>query len=603
MFAELRNNTKMLIWVVVIAFVGLIFLAWGADFQLGRQAGGGVAAPGEAGKVDGEPISMLDYQRLVATTVQSRSQQTGQAPDAQAQVAIQDQVWQSLVQETALRKEARKREIQATDPEVVYAVMNQPPAELAQLPQFQTDGQFDLAKYQALLRSPSFDTIALEAQFRRNLPLEKLQQRIMGTAVVSENELWNRYRMQNEKVKISYVLVPSGNFTVNEAGIDQTDIEAYYEAHKDNYKIAPQAKINYVLFPKRHSVTDSLEAYNLIAGLLDDFKSDRSTMEDIMAYSEAPPTQKGGTTATFISPTILKPQVRAVVAGLPVGQVSDVIIEPSGFHVVRVEEEREDETAGKQIKISDLYVPLRASQASLQAAFDAARQFRLDTGPGELAAKAEENGLTLSSTPPFTRGAFIPGVGPSAQVMQFSFTADVGDVSVPVERPGDFLIAELVDRTDERIQDLAEVADRVRRETATQKRLDQAKAAAERLLGRIRAGEEMQAVAESDSLASFETVEDITRLGFSRGVGNDPEILGPVFASEAGLIDRVLSAARGAFIIRVDEKTPADRAEFDSQKSALREQVASQKQGQAISSWVQAVTEGATVQDYRTGVF
>ena len=54
MFDELRRGTKTFIWIMVLAFVALIFLAWGADFQVSSGSGKN-ARTGEAGRVNGAP--------------------------------------------------------------------------------------------------------------------------------------------------------------------------------------------------------------------------------------------------------------------------------------------------------------------------------------------------------------------------------------------------------------------------------------------------------------------------------------------------------------------------------------------------------------------
>ena len=40
LFEMMRDNTKVILWITVVAFVGLIFLAWGADFSSKLRRGG-----------------------------------------------------------------------------------------------------------------------------------------------------------------------------------------------------------------------------------------------------------------------------------------------------------------------------------------------------------------------------------------------------------------------------------------------------------------------------------------------------------------------------------------------------------------------------------
>lgn len=603
MFDELRKGSKVFIWIVAAAFVGLIFIAWGADFQLFN--GGPGNAPqnlaNEAGRVNGEPISRNDYVMTVNRTIQGMAAQNGQQVDEQTRVLIQNQAWQSLVQQSLLRKAARESGVEVRDPEVVYALMNQPPAEFQQIPQLQRDGRFDLGLYQAMLRDPAFDTRGLEQQYRQNLPIDKLQQQVMATAVVSDLDLWTQFRLQNEKIRASYLMVPAGNFTVNESGIEESALQKYFDTHKETYRTSEEAVVRWVQLSKAPSADDSLAAYELASSLLGDHRAGDDFLS-LMDSSEAPANQRGGATATWISPNTLVPAVRSVVQALPVGQVSDIIIEPRGFHVVRVEEVREDETAGRQIKIADLFIPLAASSETLQTTFETMRDLRQNAG-GSLEKAAEDHGLTATLSRPFGRTGFVPGLGNAPEVQDFAFRNAVGAISPPIERAGDWIIVEVVERREPRIPELSEVMERVRRETAEEIRREQAVAYAERLLARVRAGESMESIAASDSLVTHDTTDEITRLAASRGIGNDPELIGPLFAAETGLIDRVLNGRRGGFVIRVESKTSADRTAFEASKAQLRQSLAQNRQGTALRGWLEDLAEGAEVRDFRLGSF
>lgn len=604
MFDELRKGSKLFTYFVAVAFVGLIFIVWGADFQL--WSGNGSNTPrnvaNEAGRVNGEPISRNEYSTMVNRTLQGMAAQTGQPVDDQTRVMIQNQAWQSLVQQALLSKEARERGLSATDPEVVFAVMNDPLPQFVQSPQFQRDGQFDISLYHAMLQDPANDTRGLEAQYAMNLPLEKLQKRVMATAIVSDAELWNQYRMQNEKAKVSYLMVPSGNFQVNESGIDEAALQSYYDAHKDDFRTQREAVIRWVSVPKVPSADDSLAAYDLAASLLEDHKSGQDFLE-LMDYSEGPANQRGGENAAWISPNTLPTQVRAVVQALPVGEVSDVIVEPRGFHVVRVEEMQEDETKGKQIKIADLFIPLQLSSDTYQAVAQTAIAIRQAAGDG-LGAAAADHGLKAMESQPFGQTGFIPGLGNAPELQQFAFQNQPGTISAPMERPNDWVVVEVVERREPHVPALSEITDRVRRETAESMRREKAVAHAQKLLTRVQGGESMEDIAASDSLATFDTTDEITRLAFSRGIGNDPDLIGPIFAAaNTGLIPEVLAGRRGGFILRVDEKIPADRAAFDTQKAQLRESVTQARQGEALGNWLADLTESSTVRDFRTGLF
>lgn len=602
MFQELRNNSKKFIWVVAAAFIGLIFLVWG-DFisTRGSSSSSGNQRTGEVGRVNGEAIDANAYQRLVNITYQNVAAQSGQQVDEQTATLIKNQAWNNLVQESLLRREARERDIRVTNDEIIDAVLNDPPADFRSVPQFQTDGQFDLSKYQALMRSPTFDSRPIEASFQASLPLDKLQQQVMATAVISEEELWQDFQLKNDNRKISYLRVSSADFVVDESGIDDATLEAHYAAHSKEYRVPAEATVEYVSFSKTYSTEDSLGIYDLAESLIEDTKRGDDLL-DLMDLSEAPANQRGGETAAWISPNSLAPAVRSAVAALPAGEISEVIIEPRGFHIVRIEEKREDATAGSQIKIADVFLPLRANPETLTAIRENAVGFRTEVGNGDLTATAAEYEVSVQQTNPFRERGFVAGLGSAPEVQRFAFRNPVGTVSPPMERPNDWLVVRVTDRQDTRIPELADVRDRVRREAADLLRREKAATKAEQILPRVQAGEDMASIAIVDSLVTFDTVESVTRLG-ARGVGSDPDLLGPVFAVESGLIGRVLSARAGAFIVKVEEATSADRAAFDSQKLDLRRSLLQQRQTQLMTEWLNGLQAAASVQDFRFGAF
>ena len=85
-----------------------------------------------------------------------------------------------------------------------------PPPEFYSNELFQTDGQFDLQKYQQFLASPVVDDqllLQLEAYYRELIPRNKLMQQVVAGAYIPEAELWRLWRDQHERVRVRYVAI------------------------------------------------------------------------------------------------------------------------------------------------------------------------------------------------------------------------------------------------------------------------------------------------------------------------------------------------------------------------------------------------------------
>ena len=86
-------------------------------------------------------------------TIDNRQRETPAALTLEERTQIEDQVWEQLIEDRVLESEYDRRGITVTTDEIVQAMRNSPPAEFRNIPEFQTDSQFDIAKYQRWLTS------------------------------------------------------------------------------------------------------------------------------------------------------------------------------------------------------------------------------------------------------------------------------------------------------------------------------------------------------------------------------------------------------------------------------------------------------------------
>ncbi len=123
LFETMRENTKAILWITVIAFVGLIFLAWGADFSSHRR--GGHVEEGVIGSVNGQQILARDFEAAFEEGRSSYEQQTGRQPDESYYLMLQASAWDQLIERALVRQEAQRRGVFAVLPpgllEGVYA--------------------------------------------------------------------------------------------------------------------------------------------------------------------------------------------------------------------------------------------------------------------------------------------------------------------------------------------------------------------------------------------------------------------------------------------------------------------------------------------------
>jgi peptidyl-prolyl cis-trans isomerase D len=224
MFETMRRNTKLIMWITTGAFVLLIFLAWGAEYQgFGRGSKGKTA--GVIGRVNGDPITQMIYSDRI-NNMRVSIQQQGQSIDEATEVQIRNQAWDQLIQEMIVNQQIRKRGITVSDKEIVEAIKTQPLPQVMQSPDFQTNGQFDYNKYIQALADPNRDWTVLESYYRADLPKQKLQSLVVSSIKVGDAELKREFQASNTKAKVAYAFVPATKFKVDPAGLSDSAIRA-----------------------------------------------------------------------------------------------------------------------------------------------------------------------------------------------------------------------------------------------------------------------------------------------------------------------------------------------------------------------------------------
>ncbi|HET7471174.1 MAG TPA: SurA N-terminal domain-containing protein, partial [Gemmatimonadales bacterium] len=161
-----RNAAKPL--MVIVAFT---FFAWLVVDLSGITGNTGLLTKTAVGKVNGRSIDARTYQSVVQQNIDARQREAPTALGLEDYQEIRDQVWEQFVQNTVLDAEYKRRGITVTEDEIAEAMRTSPPPEFQKIPEFQTDSQFDLAKYQRWLTSSVAQQYlpSLEAQYRDQL--------------------------------------------------------------------------------------------------------------------------------------------------------------------------------------------------------------------------------------------------------------------------------------------------------------------------------------------------------------------------------------------------------------------------------------------------
>ncbi|MCK4306035.1 MAG: SurA N-terminal domain-containing protein [Candidatus Eisenbacteria sp.] len=598
-FESMRENTKVILWITVVAFIGLIFLAWGADFS--TKGGSRRGEQGVLAKINGEKVMVRDFSDAIVQARVIYEQQTGQRPDDSIELMLTSRTWDNLVDRALIRQEVRDCKIRVTDREVAIALINNPPPRFRINPAFQTEGAFDIQKYQGWLADPRTNTIPLEAEQREMVAFEKLQLQMLCGVKVSAQEVRQSWLDQNAKIELAYIKVPYTSIKTEEA--DYAALEAYLHEHPDDFSHPDRVALQYVRIDKTISFEDSSDAQMEINEAYTELKRGEDFGILVKAFSFAPPSRLGGEEATFLTKVqISQKEVAEAAFSLPIGEVSEVIASSDGFHLIKVEE-RITEDDVEKVKIADIFIPLKMSTQTNANLRERMADMADSAHVHGFASMAEKMDLTIHNTGLFDPQGFIRGLANVAAAKDFALRAKPGEISKPVQTKDTWYLFFLDERRPPQPASLDEVRLRVLNACMLEKRKEIAEQRAVAILELCRQGMSLEEAAAQESLAIHGIAAEATSLGFLRGLGSEPQLTGAAFAlGEIGLVPYVVSGNQGAFVVETLSLPEIDEAAFAEAKEQARMGLLQEKQNRLLGTWMNDLRRSAKIEDYRLSV-
>lgn len=596
MMRTMRENTKVVMLITALAFVGLMVFEWGMDLS-GRSSA--QVSGGEIGRINGEAVSYEEFIRVYNALYEQQSQfMDGPMTTAQTR-EIEDAAWEQVVLDRLLAQEVKRRRLEATDAEVRQAARFAPPPEFFTSPLFQTDGQFDPAKYEQFLASSGDPTLLLqlEAYYRQMIPRNKLYRQVVAGGYTTDAELWGIWRDQNERVRVRYLaldpatIVPAGAVTVTD-----DEVRAFYRRHQSEFERPARAQVRLVVLDKAPTAADTAAARERALELRREIVGGADFAEVARRESADPGSAAAGGDLGTFGRGVMTPAFEQAVWSLPIRRVSEPVLTPFGFHLIQVLSRRGDEANARHILI-----PIERSEDSEYALLEQADSLEALGEIMSVEEAAQQFGL---STRTATFNADIPivaGLGRVDDGADWAFNeAQPGDVSPVFETRDAFYMFELIEQMPAGMYPFEEVAMGIRTRLETEKLLERARQVGREIVDQLR-GSSLEEVAQARGLEVREA-GPFTRAEFVPGLGQANAAIGTAFGLEEGKTSGLVEVDGTLFIIQTVEKTPADREEFEEQKDLLRAQVAAGLEQERWGRFLAALKDRAKIIDFREQV-
>ncbi len=200
MIGKLRGKVGSYIVGGVITFIALIFAFEGV---FGPKATRGLHDGAVAGKVNGDPISIGDYNRALERKLEFLKGLTGGkvSEEQMKMFRVREGVFQEIVQQKLMAQAAMDSGRAPSDEAVRQEIMT--------LPYFQKEGKFDPATYRGVLEANHYSTGMFEKMIREQLAVEDWTKSFSSQVRVSETEAKEEYLLSKNQRTYKIVSIPA----------------------------------------------------------------------------------------------------------------------------------------------------------------------------------------------------------------------------------------------------------------------------------------------------------------------------------------------------------------------------------------------------------
>jgi peptidyl-prolyl cis-trans isomerase D len=531
MLQSIREKIQGIVAALIIGLICLTFAVWGIESYLSEARKVVVA------EVAGEDIELAEYQAAFQRLRQRAQAELGDQfdPAQWTGEATKRRVLDFVVDDELLTQLLDERRIRVGAEQVAEFLRGSP--------NFQVDGKFSSERYAQVTSMLGFTEQAFEQQAQRDMAVEQLRAGVIASAFATPAELASIEQLAAQTRDIGYLVVkPAAATSVSPA---EADLEAYFKAHADEFRVPDKVALEFIELRQSDLLREVTIEESDVLAYYDAHKADFTQEEqrnarhilvqvaqdaseaDVAAAREKAATLRkkivdgadfaqlakdssddigsraeGGATGLF-GRGVMAPEFEAAVFALKPGEISEPVRTDFGFHILTVTEIKPEDIKPYVDARGEVEQRLRKEKAA-ELYFEMAERFSdaVYEFPDSLADAASALDLKLEKMSSQTRSELAAGFSP--ELADAAWEPEVltqGLVSPPVEIGQDRIVAVKVTQFDPaHVPDLAKIRDDVVAAVQQSSVRDEARARSEALLKRVTAGEAGAAVANAEKL-------------------------------------------------------------------------------------------------------
>jgi peptidyl-prolyl cis-trans isomerase D len=593
----MRSAAKYVWLFIALAFVGGFLFAQTSGL-LGRTT---ITPTTAVAVVNGRSILYNEYVQQYQQDVQNQQQRSGRSLTEDEIRQIQNTTFDRMVMDVLLQQEYERRGIVVTDDEIKQYAAVLPPPWVQSAPELQTDGQFDIQKYQRLLSSSyakqSGLLVGLEQYYRTEIPRRKLIDQIASGVYVTNGELWRIWRDQHDSAQVSFVAFRPQPDSALAKSISESDLQSYFDKHKEQFRRTGRAVLTVVSIPRVVTAADSAAVRQHAIALRNEILGG-AKFEDVAKRESADSASgvNGGDLGKGVKGRFV-PAFETAASSLKVGEISQPVLTQFGYHLIRVDSRKGDTLAMHHILLkiqpsdsNEARIDREADDLSKMAA-TSEQGAKLDSAAKKLGLK-EFTVVATEDQPAMYQGQVVPSVS------AWAFGgAHAGETSELFDDDSGYYLARLDSLSQGGEPKFDAVKNDVRQQVAQERALDRLAPKAQQLASAA-ATSSLEAAAAQEKLAVQQSPM-FSRGTFVPGIGQFNEAIGASFGLPVSAVSSPVRTSDAIFVLRVDKRVQADSAAWSKQVDQQRQVRLQQLQQQRWQLFVQDLHDSAKIDDRR----
>jgi peptidyl-prolyl cis-trans isomerase D len=617
----MRKNVKSLaptLWFVIIAFIISIFAVWGGAGALGEGRGANTVAT-----VGKEKISVDLYYQTLRQEIEGYRRQFRELDSRFIQqLNIPQQILNRLIQQSLLRQLAKDMNIQATDDEIRGRIMS--------YPAFQKDGQFvGFNQYRKILEWNRIPLPEFEKGIRQEIIMQKVVEVITAGVTVTEEELWENYKNNNDTARMEYVTLGLDKVEWDEEP-DSKELEEYFQKNRDTYKIPEKREADYYFIKTEDlktqiELTDSeIESYyedntarfkqpeqtkvsriylpfeeqekedilNEAKDLLDKIQNGRDFGELAIGYSKDEKAQDAGDWGLYEWKS-LSQQEQDEINRLSQDEVSDVLEIPEGAVILKVTEKEPETTEPLEAVKERITNILKDEKARQMAEQEIGRLEKAAKKQNSLDVAAQTMDLSVRNTGLLKENDPIEDIDPSGSISMTMFSIQEREISSPIYTYQGVGLAELMKIEPPRQAEFDEVRQEVTEDFTALKKKDIAVEQIKKVKQGLR-NRRLEDLAEDYSM-EYNTVEEHKRGQYLSVIGENREIDKLAFSLPLEEASDPVEYESGYVMVRILDRKEVTKEEFEEVEQTEKENFLESKKNRFFSSYLAKLQEDKEV--------